>query len=153
MGWSIGHEEVDYPPAAGRFQGTRKHLRLCIVNSSLKNRILASCEEHKLEYITDPTNFQPELTLRNAIRQLISKNSFDPQVCTSSRLLTLNLKIFNQSLGENVPPYIAQSLDQVQHSIASLESVDMDPSGGLEHLRSVVTVLSEQVEDMDSLGS
>ncbi|KAJ7217047.1 PP-loop family-domain-containing protein [Mycena pura] len=99
-----------------------------------KDRILASCEEHKLEYITDPTNFQPELTLRNAIRQLISKNSFDPQ-----------------SLGENVPPYIAQSLDQVQHSIASLESVDMDPSGGLEHLRAAVTVLSEQVEDIDSL--
>jgi tRNA(Ile)-lysidine synthase len=30
--------------------------------------VLATCEEHGLEYVIDETNFQPEVTLRNAVR-------------------------------------------------------------------------------------
>ncbi|KAH9945806.1 adenine nucleotide alpha hydrolases-like protein [Epithele typhae] len=33
-----------------------------------KDRLLATCEANRLDYIHDPTNFQPEVTLRNAIR-------------------------------------------------------------------------------------
>ncbi|KAF7337931.1 ATP-bind-3 domain-containing protein [Mycena venus] len=38
-----------------------------------KERILATCAENNLEYVEDSTNFQPELTLRNAIRHLLNK--------------------------------------------------------------------------------
>jgi tRNA(Ile)-lysidine synthase TilS/MesJ len=51
-----------------------------VIDEFLKERILATCEENNLEYIDDSTNFQPELTIRNAIRHLLSKNTLDPQV-------------------------------------------------------------------------
>ncbi|KAI0373019.1 hypothetical protein BV20DRAFT_963503 [Pilatotrama ljubarskyi] len=43
-----------------------------------KDRILATCEANKLDYVNDPTNFQPDLTYRNSIRQLLSNKSQDP---------------------------------------------------------------------------
>ncbi|KAJ6531608.1 PP-loop family-domain-containing protein [Mycena vulgaris] len=99
-----------------------------------KDRILATCEEHNIEYVTDHTNFQPELTLRNAIRYMLSKNTFDAK-----------------SLGLNLPFHIADGLEKIRTDISGLESVDMDLSDGIENLRSAVTVLSEQLEDIDSL--
>ncbi|KAJ7074028.1 PP-loop family-domain-containing protein [Mycena amicta] len=101
-----------------------------------KDRILATCAANDLEFVTDPTNFQPELTLRNAIRKLVAQNSFDPE-----------------SLGPDIPLHIADGLQQIKHNISALQSVEMDPSGGLDHLRSAVTVLSDQVEDIDSLAA
>ena len=43
-------------------------LILCKPN---QDRVLATCDENGLEYVTDGTNFQPEVTLRNAIRQML----------------------------------------------------------------------------------
>ncbi|KAI0032839.1 hypothetical protein K488DRAFT_25873, partial [Vararia minispora EC-137] len=37
-----------------------------------KERILATCDFHNLEYVVDETNFQPDLTLRNSIRTAIA---------------------------------------------------------------------------------
>ena len=34
----------------------------------MQDRVLATCDEHGLDYVTDVTNFQPEVTLRNAVR-------------------------------------------------------------------------------------
>ena len=39
--------------------------------------MLATCEANRLDYVNDPTNFQPALTLRNAIRETLSD-----KVCT-----------------------------------------------------------------------
>ena len=36
--------------------------------------MLATCDEHGLEYVTDETNFQPDITLRNAIRNVLAGN-------------------------------------------------------------------------------
>ncbi|KAF7295576.1 ATP-bind-3 domain-containing protein [Mycena indigotica] len=99
-----------------------------------KERILATCYANNLEFATDTTNFQPELTLRNAIRTLVSQNSFEPE-----------------SLGPNIPLHILDGLQQIKTNISTLQSVEMDPSGGLDHLRSAVSVLSNQLEDIDSL--
>jgi tRNA(Ile)-lysidine synthase TilS/MesJ len=41
----------------------------------LQDRILATCRENALDYVQDPTNFQPELTIRNAIRQKIAQKT------------------------------------------------------------------------------
>jgi len=38
-----------------------------------QDRILATCAENGLEYVTDPTNFQPDVTIRNAIRQMLKE--------------------------------------------------------------------------------
>ncbi|KAI0647415.1 PP-loop family-domain-containing protein [Trametes meyenii] len=37
-----------------------------------KDRLLATCEANKLDYVNDPTNFQPDLTFRNSVRQILS---------------------------------------------------------------------------------
>lgn len=39
----------------------------------LQDRILLTCETYGLLYAHDPTNFQPSLTLRNAIRYHLSQ--------------------------------------------------------------------------------
>ncbi|KAF8205666.1 PP-loop family-domain-containing protein, partial [Mycena galopus ATCC 62051] len=99
-----------------------------------KERILATCRENNVEWIEDSTNFQPGLTIRNAIRHLLSKNTLDPK-----------------SIGLELPPDIAASMDQLQTGLSKLQSVDLDPSEGLEQLRSSVHVLTEQVEDVENL--
>ena len=38
----------------------------------MQSRVLATCEEHGLDYVTDETNFQPELTLRNKVRDALA---------------------------------------------------------------------------------
>jgi tRNA(Ile)-lysidine synthase len=51
--------------------------RLCAPLSELmsQDRLLATCEENKLDYVLDPTNFQPEVTLRNAVREMIHRRT------------------------------------------------------------------------------
>ncbi len=49
------------------FSGGRLH------NCSVyQDRLLATCEANGLDYVNDPTNFQPALTVRNAIRKTLS---------------------------------------------------------------------------------
>lgn len=48
--------------------------------TTIKDRILATCEDNKLEYITDKTNFQPHITLRNALRHALANNGDIAQV-------------------------------------------------------------------------
>ena len=43
-----------------------------------QDRILATCYENGLEYVEDPTNFQPELTLRNALRYMLANGGHLP---------------------------------------------------------------------------
>ncbi|KAF9651259.1 hypothetical protein BDM02DRAFT_3184741 [Thelephora ganbajun] len=40
-----------------------------------KDRVFATCDEHGLDYVTDETNFQPEITLRNAVRHALAGGS------------------------------------------------------------------------------
>jgi len=59
--------------------------------SDLQDRILETCEENGLDYVTDSTNFQPDITLRNALRAIISKNdkSVSKNDCSCSFALKL----------------------------------------------------------------
>lgn len=40
----------------------------------LQDRILATLHSHRIHYVLDRTNFQPELTLRNALRHVLTRN-------------------------------------------------------------------------------
>ncbi|KAJ3815422.1 PP-loop family-domain-containing protein [Lentinula aff. lateritia] len=90
-----------------------------------KDRLLATCEENKLSYVTDETNFQPELTLRNALRQWLAN---DGKQSESDEHL-LNISILRKKL-------------------AALD-IDIDPSGGVGQIRSAVNALSLQADDID----
>ncbi|KAJ5713297.1 uncharacterized protein N7483_010478 [Penicillium malachiteum] len=56
--------------------------------SCSKTRLLATCHENNIPYVSDPTNFDPTLTPRNAVRSLISSNSL-PLALQGPRILEL----------------------------------------------------------------
>lgn len=99
-----------------------------------KDRILATCEEHQLDYVNDPTNFQPEITLRNAIRQM----------------LTLQEEGKDMSALSGLPQHISGSLDKIKIAAADLQETTMDLEGGLHQLHGAVKVLSSRLEDVDN---
>ncbi|KAH7929670.1 adenine nucleotide alpha hydrolases-like protein [Leucogyrophana mollusca] len=105
-----------------------------------KDRILATCEENRLEYVNDPTNFQPGITLRNAIRQML-----DQEESLSSDTTTVSPIDFGV-----LSPDIIRSLESIKTASAQLQSTVMDVSGGREQLRGAVKVLASRVEDIDA---
>jgi len=76
MGWIGWHGQVDNTSTLEFLQGENIPLpRFWDTKSHalhVQDRILATCEENDLEYVIDKTNFQPALTLRNAIRHKLS---------------------------------------------------------------------------------
>lgn len=53
-----------------------------------KTHILATCHEHHIPFVNDPTNFDPTLTPRNAIRSLLSSNRL-PRALAPPSILSL----------------------------------------------------------------
>ncbi|KAL5364103.1 hypothetical protein BJX96DRAFT_129165 [Aspergillus floccosus] len=53
-----------------------------------KARLLATCHENNVPYVSDPTNFDPTLTPRNAIRSLISARKL-PRALQAPSILSL----------------------------------------------------------------
>ncbi|KAF8629989.1 hypothetical protein AX15_003161 [Amanita polypyramis BW_CC] len=101
-----------------------------------KDRILATCEENNLEYVTDKTNFQPHITVRNAIRKLLS----------SGRGLEDAESVFVEPL----PPTIKEQLSNIDSALSSAETISVDLNSGIEQLRGAVKQLTVQVEDIDT---
>ncbi|KAJ7461573.1 PP-loop family-domain-containing protein [Mycena latifolia] len=132
--WGMGTNGTEKDLGWAGLEGMNRWIVRPLLEVS-KDRLLATCEENKLEYTTDKTNFQPQLTLRNAIRYMLSKNTLDPT-----------------EIDVDLPDHITKNLQKVQSAIAGLESVDMDITGGPRHLRAAVNVLSDQAEDVDSLA-
>lgn len=59
-----------------------------------KSQFLATCHEHDVPFVTDPTNFDPTLTPRNAIRSLLASNQL-PRALQSTSILSLIKKSQN----------------------------------------------------------
>ncbi|KAJ5587334.1 uncharacterized protein N7459_003099 [Penicillium hispanicum] len=53
-----------------------------------KARLLATCHESNIPYVSDPTNFDPTLTPRNAIRSMLASNTL-PRALQAPRVLSL----------------------------------------------------------------
>jgi tRNA(Ile)-lysidine synthase TilS/MesJ len=70
--WGMG-DTVDGLDWAG-YEGMRRFIVRPFLGVG-KDRILATCEANNLEYVVDKTNFQPEVTLRNAIRHVVSNGT------------------------------------------------------------------------------
>lgn len=102
----------------------------------VKERILATCEENKLEYMDDPTNFQPQLTIRNAIRHCI--NSEEKEKLDSA---------FTQ-----YPADIATLLTNINKAAAGYPELNISLSGDREHLRQVVKDLAKELAEVDATG-
>lgn len=53
-----------------------------------KTRLVETCIENKVPFVSDPTNFDPTLTTRNTIRHLLSNNAL-PRAFQSASILSL----------------------------------------------------------------
>ncbi|KAJ5656381.1 hypothetical protein N7507_008331 [Penicillium longicatenatum] len=53
-----------------------------------KARLLETCHQNNIPYVSDPTNFDPTLTPRNAIRSMLTSNSL-PRALQGPRILSL----------------------------------------------------------------
>ncbi|KAJ5893532.1 hypothetical protein N7495_005223 [Penicillium taxi] len=53
-----------------------------------KTRLIETCHRHDVPYVSDPTNFDPTLTPRNAIRSLLASNSL-PRALQAPRIISL----------------------------------------------------------------
>ncbi|KAG6335031.1 hypothetical protein ID866_4057 [Astraeus odoratus] len=95
-----------------------------------KDRILATCEAHALDYVNDPTNFQPGVTLRNAVRQALDADSFHA--------------------GGPLPSDMVDSLEIVRKAATSLQSTVADVVGVRERLRRATSFLAERAEEIDN---
>ncbi|KXN92266.1 tRNA(Ile)-lysidine synthase [Leucoagaricus sp. SymC.cos] len=96
-----------------------------------KDRILATCEENELTYVTDSTNFQPDITLRNALRAIISSNDQG-----------VNLNTF--------PSEIRKHLEAINTAITSFSNLSVDLSSTSERLRAAIKsidVFAADIED------
>ncbi|KAF8447804.1 PP-loop family-domain-containing protein [Boletus edulis BED1] len=123
--WGMGS---DYPLALFGYQG----LNAFVVRPLLpfpKDRILATCHANHLHYINDPTNVQPHITPRNAIRHCLRDPPF-------SRPVTL-------------PPTAPVSLIKIKNAVLLLQDIAPDVAGEKRRLHAAVVKLTAKTEYVD----
>ncbi|KAG7448250.1 adenine nucleotide alpha hydrolases-like protein [Guyanagaster necrorhizus] len=98
-----------------------------------KDRLLATCESNQLEYVIDPTNFQPSLTLRNAVRGFLASGETDVKVYAK---------------GANLPGEHVAELEKVGEELSKTAMINTS-SIGPEQLRASVKSLGIMVRNMD----
>ncbi|RDB21082.1 tRNA(Ile)-lysidine synthase [Hypsizygus marmoreus] len=132
--WGMGMGKDENSLAWAGYEGMKRWIMRPLLDVS-KDRILATCEANNLEYVTDKTNFQPHITLRNALRH---------------RIQGINTGLDSQAGEEPVPTDIAEKLASIEKAVSSLKSVSVTLDSGADQLRSAVSVLTSNVEDIDS---
>ncbi|VDB82678.1 unnamed protein product [Peniophora sp. CBMAI 1063] len=133
MGSGRSEEDVDYYGLEG--------MNMWVIRPLLsfgKDRILATCEANGLAYVEDPTNFQPQHTLRNEIRGYLSRLrdqpspgdiERNPQAAISAPSPTVKAALIHrlQSVQKNVskrpqlPLELHGNIHDMHHSIRELE--------------------------------
>jgi tRNA(Ile)-lysidine synthase len=106
-----------------------------------KDRILATCEENKLEYVNDPSNFQPHFTIRNAIRHCL-----DTEEGKDSTFKT------EDPTFSNYPNEIAVELKKINKAASKYPELRISLSAGRERLREAVKTVAEELEQIDATG-
>ncbi|KAI0063391.1 hypothetical protein BV25DRAFT_1824493 [Artomyces pyxidatus] len=108
-----------------------------------KTKILATCEENKLEYVEDKTNFQPELTLRNAIRHMLAQQADTTQAPAVKRI-------------RPPPPTDGGMAGSLKAMVTRSENdnslVPFDVTGSRQELQGAALAASENLGDVESKG-
>ncbi|KAF5358109.1 hypothetical protein D9756_001370 [Leucocoprinus leucothites] len=101
-----------------------------------KDRILATCEENELNYVIDPTNFQPDVTLRNAIRAIVSSKDKGEEPPDLTEL----------------PPKIQKDLMAINQNINAFSHITHQPldlNSSSESLRAAVKAIDVYATDIE----
>lgn len=112
---------------------------------------MATCEAYKLNYVNDPTNFQPGLTFRNGVRRILSDKVRLSQVQMPTVPAESSLKDSAQQQKQdhsesslksaNFEPYIQQLRAMVP---------DVRPA---DQLREAVRLYGVRLEEVDTQGT
>ncbi|KAI0672856.1 PP-loop family-domain-containing protein [Trametes maxima] len=122
--WGMGNRQSDCY-AFGE-EGMHKWVVRPLLEVS-KDRLLATCEANKLDYVNDPTNFQPDLTFRNSVRHILSgKDPVIPQGSSSETPIV-----------------------DIQPSIAKLRAMAPDARPA-DQLREAVRLYGVRLEELES---
>jgi tRNA(Ile)-lysidine synthase len=115
-----------------------------------QDRILATCDENYLPFVTDPTNFQPHITLRNAVRQMLEQTAssvyFNVCFAANASMKFISKFIFQE---RRLPINIQEDLKRIQNES---DKFSLDLSAGREQLRVSVKDLGTRLDDIDSKG-
>ncbi|KAA1469356.1 hypothetical protein DENSPDRAFT_599409 [Dentipellis sp. KUC8613] len=134
--WGMGFgQDKDALGWAG-YEGMRHYIVRPLLDVS-KDRILATCEENKLHYVEDPSNFQPELTSRNAIRQVLES----PEVAVLS------------PEGESPPKNIVMAQKAVDDLVKMSESLLPFGDDRRDQLRDVVRLYRNSLDLAESTAT
>ncbi|KAF5373600.1 hypothetical protein D9758_000902 [Tetrapyrgos nigripes] len=120
-GMGFGYQEKDHARGMFAYEGMRRWIIRPLL-SLPKDRIYATCNENKLSYVTDPTNSDDTLTIRNSVRKWLS----DPSQLDPSKL----------------PPETQKALDEFE----------IDISGGKERVYPILQELNHESENIDQEG-
>lgn len=105
-----------------------------------KDRILATCDLHHIHYVLDRTNFQPELTLRNAIRHVLARNE---QKRHSAELV--------REPPPSLPPVLADQIMRMKTASENLKiPVPIDLMSSRQSLREAVRCSSRNLSDIEA---
>lgn len=105
--------------------------------------MLATCEEHGLEYVTDKTNFQPEVTFRNAVRHALAKGKI------------ADVSVFIITIPRNTDRLKNIRHDETLQKVAANAKrlgVPLMGLDGIESLRSLAGVYATEVEMIETEG-
>ncbi|KAI9507362.1 hypothetical protein F5148DRAFT_1285277 [Russula earlei] len=106
------------------------------------DRILATCDLHGIRYVIDRTNFQPDLTLRNAIRHVLA--------CNERKARSLSETMESPPL----PPVLAEKILRTQTASENLKlPVPFDLMASRESLYEAVRYSSLNLADIESRGN
>ncbi|KAH9005313.1 PP-loop family-domain-containing protein [Lactarius hatsudake] len=96
---------------------------------------------HHIHYVLDRTNFQPELTLRNALRHVLASREKKPQ------LAQLNPP-------SSLPPVLADQITRMKTASENMKTpVPIDFMSSRQDLREAVRCLSHNLSDIESRGN
>lgn len=89
-----------------------------------------------MEYVNDPSNFQPHFTIRNAIRHCLDNGEGKEPDPTFA----------------NYPNEIVVQLRNINKAAAKYPELGISLSAGRERLREAVKTVAEELEQIDATG-
>ncbi|KZP21121.1 hypothetical protein FIBSPDRAFT_1044298 [Athelia psychrophila] len=137
--WGMGMSNLEGGLAWAGYEGMRRWIIRPMLSFS-KDRILATCEENKLEYVVDPTNFQPDVTLRNAIRHTLAAAEADSN----------GTPLPPRPEGESLSGEVHAQVEKMKVAAEQLKEAHYDISGGAAQLRGAVRELTARVSDINA---
>ncbi|KAF7967316.1 hypothetical protein HWV62_39662 [Athelia sp. TMB] len=137
--WGMGMSNGDGGLGWAGYEGMHRWIVRPMLPVS-KDRILATCEENELEYVVDPTNFQPDVTLRNAIRHTLAMAEAESK----------GISVDPSPEEDNVSEEVRTQIEKMKVAAEELKAAHYDISGGAAQLRSAVRALTARVGDIDA---